>query len=91
MANERFRTVWDAIEPDAEKAAALEMSANAMIAINEAIMSMDDATAAAFIGSTVEQARAIRAGHIDLFTPDTLAGFIAHAGLRPVVPFTVAA
>lgn len=91
MANERFRTVWDAIEPDAEKAAALEMSANAMIAINDAIKSMDDVTAAAFIGSTVEQARAIRAGHIDLFTADTLAGFISYAGLRPAATYTVAA
>jgi predicted XRE-type DNA-binding protein len=93
MANERFRSVWDAIERDPVKAAALEASANAMIAIKHAITSagLEDEAAATYIGSTVEQVRAIRAGHIDLFTPAMLAGFVAHAGLHVETPVTEAA
>lgn len=84
MSNERFASVWDAIEDSAAAAENLKLRAALMMALEERIKSQSWTQAEAGRRLCVTQPRIsdLMRGKIDLFSLDTLVNMAVAAGLH---------
>lgn len=85
--NQRFSSVWDAIEDTPRQAASMRARSGLMMNLTEVIresgMTQDDA--AALFGVTQPRVSDLMRGKIDLFSLDTLIDMAATAGMSPTV------
>lgn len=84
MSNERFASVWDAIEDSAAAAENLKLRAALMMALEERIKSQSwtQAEAGQRLGVTQPRISDLMRGKIDLFSLDTLVNMAVAAGLH---------
>lgn len=84
MSNERFASVWDAIEDTAAAAENLKLRAALMMALEERIKSQSwtQAEAGQRLGVTQPRISDLMRGKIDLFSLDTLVNMAVAAGLH---------
>lgn len=84
MSNERFPSVWDAIEDTAAAAENLKLRAALMMALEERIKSQGwtQAGAGQRLGVTQPRISDLMRGKIDLFSLDTLVNMAVAAGLH---------
>lgn len=84
MSNERFASVWDAIEDTAAAAENLKLRAALMMALEERIKSQTwtQAEAGQRLGVTQPRISDLMRGKIDLFSLDTLVNMAVAAGLH---------
>jgi predicted XRE-type DNA-binding protein len=84
MSNERYASVWDAIEDDPARAENLKLRSQLMIALTEHFSreGWSRAQAAKRLGVTQPQISALAHGNIELFGLDALVNMAAAAGLR---------
>jgi len=82
--NERFESVWDAIEDTPAEAENMKLRSSLMIALREHITQsgMSQIQAAKVFGVTQPRISDLMRGHIDLFAIDSLVNMLATAGLR---------
>ena len=88
MTNEqRFSSVWDAIENTPQQAAGMRVRSDLMLNLTEVIrergMTLGDA--AALFGVTQPRVSDLMRGKINLFSLDTLIDMAATAGMSPTV------
>ena len=83
MKRQRFRSVWDAIEPSPTEAAHMKLRSNLVIAIREAVESwkVTQAEAAKRLGITQPRMNDLVRGRIDKFSLDALMKLATQAGL----------
>jgi predicted XRE-type DNA-binding protein len=84
MSDERFASVWDAIEDTPAAAENLKLRSALMIALKEQIerRNWTQAEAARRLGVTQPRVSDLMRGKIDLFGLDTLVNMAVAAGLR---------
>jgi predicted XRE-type DNA-binding protein len=84
MGNERFTSVWDAIEDTPEEAENMKLRSSLMMALKNRIMqtSMSQAEAAKLFGVTQPRVSDLMRGKINLFGLDALVNMATAAGLR---------
>jgi predicted XRE-type DNA-binding protein len=84
MANERFESVWDAIEDTPAEAENMKLRSSLMIALREHITQsgMSQSQAAKAFGVTQPRISDLIRGKIDLFAIDSLVNMLAAAGLH---------
>lgn len=84
MTNERFESVWDAIEDTPAEAANMRLRASLMIALTDHISraGLSQARAAKRLGVTQPRISDLMRGKIDLFGLDTLVNMATAAGLQ---------
>jgi predicted XRE-type DNA-binding protein len=84
MANERFDSIWDAIEDDPAEAANMKLRSALMIELKQHIRrrGLSQAEAAKLFGVTQPRVSDLMRGKINLFGLDALVGMLAAAGLR---------
>jgi predicted XRE-type DNA-binding protein len=82
--NERFESVWDAIEDTPAQAENMKLRSSLMIALREHIKQtgMSQIQAAKMFGVTQPRISDLMRGHIDLFAIDSLVNMLATAGLH---------
>jgi predicted XRE-type DNA-binding protein len=82
--NERFESVWDAIEDTPAEAENMKLRSSLMIALQDHIakMGMSQSQAAKAFGVTQPRISDLMRGKIDLFAIDSLVNMLAAAGLR---------
>jgi predicted XRE-type DNA-binding protein len=82
--NQRFESVWDAIEDTPAEAENMKLRSSLMIALREHIKrtGMSQTQAAKIFGVTQQRISGLMRGKIDLFTTDNLVNIIATKGLR---------
>jgi len=82
--NQRFESVWDAIEDTPAEAENMKLRSSLMIALREHITQsgMSQIQAAKVFGVTQPRISDLMRGHIDLFAIDSLVNMLATAGLR---------
>ncbi len=82
--NERFESIWDAIEDTPAEAENMKLRSSLMIALREHIAQsgMSQIQAAKVFGVTQPRISDLMRGHIDLFAIDSLVNMLATAGLR---------
>jgi predicted XRE-type DNA-binding protein len=82
--NERFESVWDAIEDTPAQAENMKLRSSLMIALREHIRQtgMSQIQAAKVFGVTQPRISDLMRGHIDLFAIDSLVNMLATAGLH---------
>jgi predicted XRE-type DNA-binding protein len=82
--NERFESVWDAIEESPAAAANMKLRSALMSALTDFITSekMTQSEAAKKFGVTQPRISDLVRGRIDLFAIDTLVNMLATAGLK---------
>jgi predicted XRE-type DNA-binding protein len=82
--NQRFESVWDAIEDTPAQAENMKLRSSLMIALREHIKKtgMTQKQAAKAFGVTQPRISDLMRGHIDLFAIDSLINMLAAAGLR---------
>ena len=88
MTNEqRFSSVWDAIENTPQQAASMRVRSDLMLNLTEVIRErgMTQADAAALFGVTQPRVSDLMRGKINLFSLDTLIDMAATAGMSPTV------
>ena len=83
MKNQRFVSVWDAIEPQRAKAENMKTRSNVMIAIREAVerWNVTQTAAAKRLGLTQPRMNDLLRGRINKFSLDTLVNLATRAGL----------
>jgi predicted XRE-type DNA-binding protein len=83
MKQQRFASVWDAIEPSAAAAASMKARAELMIAIRDAVAAwgMTQAVAAKRLGLTQPRMNDLLRGRISKFSLDALIDVATRAGL----------
>ncbi len=84
MNNERFASVWDAIEDTSAQAENLKLRSSLMMALKEHISNegLSQSEAAKVFGVTQPRVSDLMRGKIELFGLDTLVNMLAAAGLR---------
>jgi len=84
MTDERFESVWDAIEDDPAQAENLKLRSAMMMALKNHInrQGLSQAEAAALLGVTQPRISDLLRGKIDLFGLDTLVNMVAAAGMH---------
>jgi predicted XRE-type DNA-binding protein len=84
MNNQRFTSVWDAIEDMPEQAANMKLRSVLMIALKDQITraGMSKAQAAQLFGVTQPRVSDLIGGKISLFALDALVNMATAAGLR---------
>lgn len=93
MSEQRFQSVWDAIEDTPQLAASMRARAQLIIELTELIKKrgMTQADAARLFGVTKPQISDLMRGKIELFSLDGLVDMAAIAGLAPHVKIGKAA
>jgi predicted XRE-type DNA-binding protein len=93
MANERFQSIWDAIEDDPVEAANMKLRSALMMELEGHIRrhGLSQAQAAKLFGVTQPRVSDLMRGKINLFGLDTLVAMLAAAGLRLEVRVSEAA
>jgi predicted XRE-type DNA-binding protein len=83
MKQERFASVWDAIEPSGAEAASMKARSKIMIAIRETVeaWSMTQSAAAKRLGLTQPRMNDLLRGRIDKFSLDALINLATRADL----------
>ncbi|QEA13927.1 helix-turn-helix domain-containing protein [Comamonas flocculans] len=89
--NQRFTSVWDAIEDTPQEAASLRARSHLMMNIAEAIrvQGLTQAQAAALFGVTQPRISDLARGKVALFSLDALMDMAAAAGMAPAITVTV--
>ena len=84
MSNERFASVWDAIESTLALAANMRLRSSLMIALKDHITreGLSQSQAAKVFGVTQPRVSDLMRGKIELFGLDSLVNMLAAAGLR---------
>ncbi len=84
MSNERFDSVWDAIEDTPEEAANMKLRSELMLALKEHIAraGLSQSQAAKLFGVTQPRISDLMRGKINLFGLDSLVNMAAAAGLH---------
>jgi predicted XRE-type DNA-binding protein len=84
MTQERFASVWDAIEATPAEAENMKLRTSLMLALQDRIKAsaMTQAQAAKLFGVTQPRISDLTRGKIDLFSIDTLVAMLATAGLH---------
>ncbi len=84
MANERFTSVWDAIEDTSAQAENMKLRSSLMMALKDHIAAegLNQGEAAKLFGVTQPRISDLMRGKIDLFGIDTLVNMASAAGLR---------
>lgn len=84
MTNERFASVWDALEGEAAEAENMKLRSSLMRALQDRIKAtpMTQAEAAKLFGVTQPRISDLMRGKIQLFGIDTLVAMLATAGLH---------
>lgn len=84
MSNERFASVWDAIEDTPEGAENMKLRAALMIALKDHIVraSLSQSQAAKLFNVTQPRVSDLMRGKINLFAIDTLVNMAAAAGMH---------
>ena len=82
--NERFESVWDAIENTPAEAENMKLRSSLMIALREHVKEtgISQKEAAKVFGVTQPRISDLMRGHIDLFSIDSLVNMLTAAGLR---------
>ena len=84
MTDERFESVWDAIEDNPAQAENLKLRSAMMIALKSHIrrQGLNQAEAATLLGVTQPRISDLMRGKIDLFGLDTLVNMVTAAGMH---------
>jgi predicted XRE-type DNA-binding protein len=84
MSNERFASVWDAIEDTPAQAENMKLRSSLMIALKDhvATQGLSQSDAAKLFDVTQPRVSDLMRGKISLFSLDTLVNMLASAGLR---------
>lgn len=84
MSNERFSSIWDAIEDTPEEAENMKIRAALMRAVKDRIRAegWSQTEAAKRLGVTQPRVSDLIRGKIDLFSIDALVNMVASAGLH---------
>lgn len=84
MSNERFSSIWDAIEDTPEEAENMKIRAALMRAVKDRIRDegWSQTEAAKRLGVTQPRVSDLMRGKIDLFSIDALVNMVASAGLH---------
>lgn len=84
MTEDRFASVWDAIESDPGQAENMKLRSRLMMALRDHISQegLSQAAAAKLLGVTQPRVSDLVRGKIDLFSLDTLVNMLAAAGLH---------
>jgi predicted XRE-type DNA-binding protein len=84
MSNERFASVWDAIESTPALAENMRLRSSLMIALKDHITreGLSQSQAAKMFGVTQPRVSDLMRGKIELFGLDSLVNMLAAAGLR---------
>ena len=84
MSNERFASIWDAIEDTPEEAENMKIRAALMRAVEDRIKAegWSQTEAAKRLGVTQPRVSDLVRGKIDLFSIDALVNMVASAGLH---------
>jgi len=84
MSNERFVSVWDAIEDTSAEAENMKLRSALMMALTEhmARTGLDQSQVARLCGVTQSRVSDLMQGKIDLFSLDALVNMASAAGLR---------
>ena len=87
MSEQRFDSVWDAIENKPQQAASMRVRSELMMALQKWLKAegLTQATAAGLFGVTQPRVSDLMRGRINLFSLDTLIDMAAKAGLAPSV------
>lgn len=87
MSEQRFNSVWDAIEDTPQQAASMRVRSELMMALQKWLKAegLTQATAAGLFGVTQPRVSDLMRGRINLFSLDTLIDMAATAGLAPSV------
>ena len=87
MSEQRFNSVWDAIEDTPQQAASMRVRSELMMALQKWLKAggVTQATAAGLFGVTQPRVSDLMRGRINLFSLDTLIDMAATAGLAPSV------
>lgn len=84
MSNERFASVWDAIEDTPAQAENMKLRSALMMALKDHLASegLSQSEAAKLFGVTQPRVSDLMRGRISLFSLDTLVNMVAAAGLH---------
>lgn len=84
MSNERFASVWDAIEDTPAQAENMKLRSALMMALKDHIAreGLNQTQAAKVFGVTQPRVSDLMRGRIELFDLDSLVNMVAAAGLR---------
>lgn len=84
MTDERFASVWDAIETDPGQAENMKLRSRLMMALRDHIAAegLSQSAAAKLFGVTQPRVSDLMRGKIDLFSLDALVNMLAAAGLH---------
>jgi predicted XRE-type DNA-binding protein len=84
MSNERFKSIWDAIEETPAQAENMRLRSLLMLSLKRHIerKELSQAEAAKLFGVTQPRISDLMRGKIDLFAIDTLVNMLASAGLH---------
>ena len=84
MTDERFESVWDAIEDNPAEAENLKLRSAMMMALKDHIkrQRLSQAEAATLLGVTQPRISDLMRGKIDLFGLDTLVNMVTAAGMH---------
>ena len=87
---QRFASVWDAIEDTPQQAASMRARAALMMELERMIQTrgLTQAEAAKLFGVTQPRISDLMRGKINLFSLDTLLDMATTAGLNPVIKLT---
>ena len=93
MSNERFASVWDAIEDTPAQAENMKLRSSLMMALKDHIAreGLSQSQAAKMFGVTQPRVSDLMRGKIELFGLDTLVNMLAAAGLHVEVHVAKAA
>jgi predicted XRE-type DNA-binding protein len=93
MSNERFASVWDAIEDTPAQAENMKLRSALMMALKDHVASegLSQSRAAKVFGVTQPRVSDLMRGKIELFGLDTLVNMLAAAGLHVEVHIAKAA
>jgi predicted XRE-type DNA-binding protein len=93
MSNERFKSVWDAIEDTPAQAENMKLRSFLMMSLKRHIerKGLSQAEAAKLLGVTQPRISDLMRGKIDLFAIDTLVNMLASAGLHVEMKIRTAA
>ena len=84
MSDERYASIWDAIESDPGQAENMKLRSRLMMALRDHIAQegLSQAAAARLLGVTQPRISDLVRGKIDLFSLDTLVNMLAATGLH---------
>ena len=93
MSDERYASVWDAIEADPGQAENMKLRSRLMMALRDHIAQdkLSQAAAAELLGVTQPRVSDLVRGKVDLFSLDTLVNMLAAAGLHVEIQVAKAA